>query len=156
MCPAPVRSHGSLKPANQRVHGSHPCPDACDHQPRRASETASSCFPGGARKATTRATMPRTMKMPENRTAITPYLVGVGRFVGSRNGSNRFLADPPLAHRDRLPTRYSVLFPAALAFAHLALADSARRLRTAALTFRLGLATTLDALVPRCFAHRAR
>lgn len=100
--------------------------------------------------------MPRTMRMPENRTAITPYVVGVGRFVGSRNGSNRFLADPLPAHQDRLLTSYSDFFPAALAFAHLALADSARRLRTAALTLRLRLAVAFGGLAPLCFAHRAR
>jgi hypothetical protein len=43
-----------------------------------------------------------------------------------------------------------------LAFAHLALATSAMRFRAAALTFRLGLAAAFGALVPRCFAHRAR
>ena len=57
---------------------------------------------------------------------------------------------------EQAPTTYSVVFPAALAFAHRALADSARRLRTAALTFRLGLAVAFAALVPLFLAHRVR
>jgi hypothetical protein len=51
---------------------------------------------------------------------------------------------------------YNVFLPSALAFAHRAFASCARRLRAAALTFRLGLDAGLDAFAPRCFAHRAR
>ena len=50
---------------------------------------------------------------------------------------------------------YNVFLPAALAFAHLAFASCARRLRAAALIFLLGFAAALLDLTPRRFAHRA-
>jgi len=51
---------------------------------------------------------------------------------------------------------YNLFLPATLAFAHRAFASCARRLRAAALIFRLGLDAGLAAFLPRCFAHRAR